>query len=147
MFNMSKIVRISKKFTLEMAHVLYQHKGPCKNMHGHSYQLYVLLKGKPDAHSGMLIDFSELDKYVYDNIIQKYDHTLVLYKDNPLRNDNDFNQLFPKTIYVDFEPTAENFVIAWAHALKPVLPEHVKLSGIRLYETAHCFAEYLEDDN
>ncbi|WP_462350418.1 6-pyruvoyl trahydropterin synthase family protein, partial [Elizabethkingia bruuniana] len=35
------MIRITKIFTFETAHVLYNYDGKCKNMHGHSYKLFV----------------------------------------------------------------------------------------------------------
>ena len=59
---MSKI-RITKKFTFEAGHALYGYDGKCKNVHGHSYKLYVTVIGVPIADKdnvkyGMVIDFS-----------------------------------------------------------------------------------------
>ena len=60
---MSKI-RITKKFTFEAGHALYGYDGKCKNVHGHSYKLYVTVIGVPIADKdnvkyGMVIDFSD----------------------------------------------------------------------------------------
>ena len=61
---MSKI-RITKKFTFEAGHALYGYDGKCKNVHGHSYKLYVTVIGVPisdkgNVKYGMVIDFSDL---------------------------------------------------------------------------------------
>ncbi len=45
------IIRITKAFNFEMAHALLGYKGPCKHIHGHSYELFVTVKGKPDRKS------------------------------------------------------------------------------------------------
>ncbi len=34
------IIRLTKQFHFEMAHVLEGYDGPCKNVHGHSYVLF-----------------------------------------------------------------------------------------------------------
>ena len=65
---MSKI-RITKKFTFEAGHALYGYDGKCKNVHGHSYKLYVTVIGVPIADKdnvkyGMVIDFSDLKSIV-----------------------------------------------------------------------------------
>ena len=56
-------IRITKKFTFEAAHALYGYDGKCKNIHGHSYKLFVTIIGNPIKDSnnvkfGMIIDFS-----------------------------------------------------------------------------------------
>ena len=40
---MDHIVRVTKEFSFEMAHVLGSYDGPCKNVHGHSYRLFVIV--------------------------------------------------------------------------------------------------------
>lgn len=40
-------VSVCKIFTFDAAHQLVGHKGKCSNLHGHTYKLEVVLKGKP----------------------------------------------------------------------------------------------------
>ncbi len=66
---MSQLIRVTKEFPFEMAHVLWNYDGPCKNVHGHSYRLFVTLSGYPsddplNPKNGMVIDFSDLKKIV-----------------------------------------------------------------------------------
>ncbi len=63
---MSKI-RITKEFHFEMAHTLLGYDGPCRNIHGHSYELKVTLLGVPiddpkNPKLGMVMDFGDLKK-------------------------------------------------------------------------------------
>lgn len=56
-------IRITKQFNFETGHALYGYDGKCKNVHGHSYKLYVTVLGTPIADSshvkyGMVIDLS-----------------------------------------------------------------------------------------
>ncbi len=60
-------IRITKHFNFEAAHALYGYDGKCKNIHGHSYQLFVTVIGKPIKDSehiknGMVMDFGDLKK-------------------------------------------------------------------------------------
>ena len=48
-----------------MAHALWNYDGACKNIHGHSYKLFVTVIGEPDPDEespkyGMVIDFTDL---------------------------------------------------------------------------------------
>ena len=57
------MIRITKEFKFEMAHALFGYDGLCKNIHGHSYRLWVTIKGnilKEVNHTkdGMVLDFS-----------------------------------------------------------------------------------------
>ena len=54
-------IRVTKSFSFETAHALYGYDGLCKNIHGHSYKLYVTVIGTPITDSsnvkfGMVID-------------------------------------------------------------------------------------------
>jgi 6-pyruvoyltetrahydropterin/6-carboxytetrahydropterin synthase len=40
------MIRITKEFKFEMAHALHAYDGLCKNIHGHSYRLWVTVKGE-----------------------------------------------------------------------------------------------------
>ena len=82
------MIRITKEFKFEMAHALHGYDGLCKNIHGHSYKLWVTVKGKvrnENGHvkDGMIMDFSALKEIVKSEIIDKYDHSLVLNANSP----------------------------------------------------------------
>ena len=58
-------VRVTKQFNFEAAHALWNYDGKCKNIHGHTYKLFVTVIGKPinnnkDPKHGMVIDFGDL---------------------------------------------------------------------------------------
>ena len=45
------LIRITKKFDFETGHALYGYDGKCKNIHGHSYKLFVTVQGTPITDS------------------------------------------------------------------------------------------------
>jgi len=50
------MIRITKEFKFEMAHALHGYDGLCKNIHGHSYKLWVSIRGgvrKTKGHKRM----------------------------------------------------------------------------------------------
>ena len=60
-------IRVTKVFNFEMAHALQGYDGLCSNIHGHSYELSVTIKGSPEENTaspklGMVMDFSVLKK-------------------------------------------------------------------------------------
>lgn len=149
---MNRKVRITKKFTLELAHALENHEGHCQNIHGHSYKLYVTLAGIPKQNenagdNGMVMDFDELTKIVNTQIIEKYDHTLLLHENSPLKNNTAFIKNFPNTHFLAYTPTCENLIIQWAALIKSQLAGDIELINITLYETEKCSASYYEADN
>ena len=39
------VIRLTKEFSFEAAHALDGYDGPCREIHGHSYRLFVTVKG------------------------------------------------------------------------------------------------------
>ena len=145
-------VRVTKKFTFDMAHALYGYDGPCKNIHGHTYHLSVTLIGTPiqdngDVKLGMVVDFGDLKKIVKDNILEKYDHALVLNEDAPYSKSEVISNEFEKVILVSYQPTCENLLLSFVEKLKPLFSEEHALVSIRLEETPTSFAEWNVGDN
>lgn len=129
-----------------MAHALLNHGGLCKNVHGHSYTLHVTLTGEiktmPGApDDGMLMDFSILKALVKKEILDKYDHALVLNAQSPYITQ--LSELpFERLMTVPFQPTCENLILHFAKLLVPALPLDVRLHKLKLYETATSYAEW-----
>ena len=144
------VVRITKEFKFEMAHALYGYDGVCANIHGHSYRLWVTVKGEvknKNGHTkdGMLMDFTDLKSIVKPEIVDKYDHSLVLNANSP-HADLDLSA-FNKVYYLDYQPTSENLVLDFANFIKEQLPDGVDLLKVVLSETASSFAEWNKEDN
>lgn len=77
------LLRLTKQFRFEMAHALPAYEGKCRNIHGHSYKLFVTVEGVPlqekDAPTdGMVLDFHLLSQIVTRLVVDPFDHALVL---------------------------------------------------------------------
>lgn len=145
-------VHITKEFRFEAAHALWGYDGACRNIHGHSYILYVTLKGTPinDPHHpkyGMVMDFSVLKKIVNKEIVDRFDHALMVRKGTPHENLAGSSDLVGKMLALDYQPTCENMVIDFAQRIKAQLPQEISLHSIRLHETATSYAEWVAEDN
>lgn len=143
-------IRITKEFHFEMSHCLNNYDGACKNIHGHSYKLFVTLRGEPskDKNSssyGMVMDFTQLKKMVKENILDIFDHSLVIERNSPFIEF--IKQIDTKKNIVDFQPTCENLVLYFKKQIEPLLPQNVELYKMVLYETASSCAEWNKDDN
>ena len=57
-------VRVRRRFRFEAAHRLPRHPGKCRELHGHSYELIVVVDRPVEPESGMVIDFSDLKQVV-----------------------------------------------------------------------------------
>ena len=143
-------VRIIKEFKFEMAHALHGYDGLCANIHGHSYRLWVTVRGdikKENKHikDGMVIDFTDLKSIIKPTIIKKYDHSLVLNANSPHANLD--LSAFDKVYYLPYQPTSENLVSDFANSITSLLPENVELLKVVLSETVSSFAEWNSEDN
>ena len=149
---MSSTIRITKQFTFEAGHALYGYDGKCKNVHGHSYKLYVTVIGEPciDADSqknGMVIDFGDLKKIVNKEIVGVYDHAFLLNKNSGVNYGPDTHQMFSNTIYVNYQPTCENMLIEIVNIMQEHISSDVELSKVSLRETRTSYAEWYATDN
>ena len=149
---MSPTIRVTKEFPFEMAHVLWNYDGPCRNVHGHSYRLFVTLSGNPagnndDPKNGMVMDFSDLKNIIRKQIISLFDHSVVLSDKINKEKTEMFKEMFGNTVLVNYQPTCENLVADFAARITPFIPAGVKLHSLKLYETATSFAEWYASDN
>jgi 6-pyruvoyltetrahydropterin/6-carboxytetrahydropterin synthase len=149
---MADVIRVTREFSFEMAHALKNYDGPCRNVHGHSYRLFVTLAGKPvhdvnNPRNGMVIDFTELREIVLKEIISLFDHSVVVSNDYDGNKMEMMKKTFGNTVVVDYQPTCENLVADFAERLRDKLPDGTSLHNLRLYETAKSYAEWFAGDN
>jgi 6-pyruvoyltetrahydropterin/6-carboxytetrahydropterin synthase len=146
-------IRITKKFSFETGHALYGYDGKCRNVHGHSYKLFVTVIGNPIADSshvkfGMVIDFSDLKKIVKEEIVDVFDHATVFNKNTPhVELAKELSDRGHSVLLVDYQPTSEMMVIDFAEKIKQRLPKQTQLFSLRLQETATSYAEWYAGDN
>ena len=106
--------------------------GKCanENWHGHNYELYVTVKGEPNADTGFVFDVKRLSNIIKEHVIEQVDH----------RNLN-IDVAFMKGQMC----STENLAIAIWKELTRHLPPEIKLHCIKLYETPRIFVEYFGD--
>lgn len=146
------IIRVTREFSFEMAHVLKGYDGPCRNVHGHSYRLFVTITGKPvndntSPRNGMVLDFTDLKEIVVHTIIERFDHSVVISSDFAAEKKKMMADAFGNAVIVDYQPTCENLVTDFAGRIKSELPAGINLHSLRLCETAKSYAEWFATDN
>ncbi|MGN6616599.1 MAG: 6-pyruvoyl trahydropterin synthase family protein [Ilyomonas sp.] len=121
------------------AHKLYNPKwskekneevfGACanENWHGHNFELFITIKGEPNADTGFLMDAKKLSKLIREKVTSKVDH-------RNLNLDVDFLK--------DKMCSTENLAIGIWNELAPHLPEEVQLHCVKIYETPRIYVEY-----
>ncbi len=145
-------IRVTKIFSFEMAHALWNYDGACRNVHGHSYKLFVTISGPPildtdNPKNGMVIDFTEIKKFVKSAIEEKFDHALVISKEAYNLSLKKTDQMFEKLNVVDFQPTVENMLIYFSEIIKENVHHPLQLHSLKLQETDTSFAEWYAGDN
>ena len=148
-----KMIRITKIFTFETAHVLYNYDGKCKNMHGHSYKLFVAVKGNPindidNPKNGMVVDFGDIKKIVKEEIVDVWDHAVLLNALTPHKElGEDLASKGHKVIECNYQPTCENMLYDIAAKINKHLPSHVQLAYLKLHETENSYGEWFAEEN
>lgn len=145
-------IRVTKEFDFEMAHALWNYDGACKNIHGHSYRLYVTLSGVPVTDSnnpkfGMVLDFKDLKLMIKGPVVDFLDHSLVVYREAEGESLSAVRKMYEKVHVVDFQPTCENLVLFIVEKIDSLLSPGLDLHSVKLYETATSFAEWFAVDN
>lgn len=139
------MLSLTKVFHFETAHAIHGYNGPCRNIHGHSYELHVTvathqLMDDYVPAPGFVIDFKEIKKIVKEQLIQQLDHKLILSKEFIVSNNYSSKQ--ENIIIWDFEPTAENILLYIKNELFAALPHQVQLANLKLFETKDSYAEW-----
>lgn len=146
-------IRITKKFSFETGHALYGYDGKCRNVHGHSYKLWVTVIGTPIEDTnhvklGMVIDFNDLKKIVKEEIVDMFDHATVFNKNTPhVELAAQLQERGHHVLLVDYQPTSENMIADFAGRIQKKLPEDIKLHSLKLQETETSYASWYAGDN
>lgn len=146
-------LRVTKQFDFETAHALDHHDGKCHNIHGHTYHLEVVFSGAPinqpgSPKDGMVIDFTDIKQIVKVNVVDVFDHALVLRDNSRFLGviDHDLN---PKLLLKPYQPTCEMMLLDMVKIIKRNMQhlDGVELERVMLRETQSSYAEWLATDN
>lgn len=134
------MVYITRKEHFNAAHKVYRPEwsneknfevfGKCSNpnWHGHNYDLYVTVKGKPDPETGFVMDLKKLGQIIDERIIEKVDHK---------------NLNLEVSFLKDVIPSTENIAIAFWNEIYDAINQYgCQLHCIKLFETERNFVEY-----
>jgi len=119
---------ISKEFRFEAAHQLPDEEifGNCRNLHGHSYILYVEVDGEVNS-KGWVMNFKTLKSIVNKLFIEKYDHWFL----------NDYYTISTAEYMAQYIfNTIHDYFIQNDHIFG-----EVKINEVKLYETATSYAK------
>ena len=135
---------VTKEFSFDMAHALANYDGECRHIHGHTYFLSVTVVGQPvqaayDPHEGLVIDFNVLKNVVKREIIDLFDHALVLSASDSRKEALSKES---KLVITPYRPTCENLLIDFVSRLERYFVGSVKLHSVMLRETPTSYATW-----
>lgn len=146
------VIRLTKEFSFEAAHALDGYDGPCREIHGHSYRLFVTVKGCPadddtNPKCGMVMDFGVLK-------------ALSTRRSSPVSTMRSYCGRHAATLpcgrcWPNVSATSSRWITSdvrnmlgdFAARIARRLPRGVELHSLRLHETATSFAEWFAEDN
>lgn len=133
-------VYITRRERFNAAHKLWREEwsdkkneevfGRCsnKNWHGHNFELFVTVKGKPNPETGFVIDLKVLSTIIKREVVDHLDH----------RNLN-LDVPFLKGLMASTENVS---IKIWEQLKNPIEQAGGELCKIKLVETENNFVEY-----
>ena len=132
-------VGIYKQVQIDTSHRLLHYQGKCANLHGHRWKVEVWMEGEPDPATQILIDYSLIKK-----VIDKYDHQIILNRDDPMVA---CMEKFQHVITTPGDPTSELIAAIIRDDLYAVCRERnirATVPKIRVWESPTSCAELTE---
>lgn len=102
----------------DAAHSLPGYDGPCRNLHGHTWDIEATVCGLKLDAVGILYDFKHLKQDIHA-LLDNFDHGCV-------------NEVKP---FDSINPTAENLARVIYHELSALLPDHISLKQVVVWES------------
>ncbi len=128
--------RIYKEVHFDASHRLLHYKGKCANLHGHRWKVEVWIDGAVDNDTCILVDYN-----VIKNIVERFDHQVLLNEDDPMVP---CIQQFQKVITTPGDPTSELLAVLVRDMIEEECnaPGHeIKVIKLRVWESPTCYAE------
>ena len=133
------MLTVSKECHFDAAHVLTNHAGQCRNLHGHTYRLVVEVAESADA-SDMVMDFKDLKQILREVILEHFDHAFIYDESSAVERDiaETVARHGMRRVALPFRTTAENL----ARYFFKELSAHVNVLAVHLHETPESCATY-----
>lgn len=133
---------VTKTVKFDAAHILTNHEGLCRNLHGHTYRVDVSVScDDPLAEGGMVIDFKELKRIATAEICDRFDHAFIY--NTASEGEREIAAVVEKhgmrTVALPYRSTAENLARHFFEILTPLI---AGLSAVTVWETADSSATY-----
>ena len=131
----------TKTVKFDAAHILTNHQGLCKNLHGHTYRVDVSVAQADGVGGDMVIDFKDLKRIASEVVCERFDHAFIYNTESP--GEREIAAVVEKNgmrvAPIPFRSTAENLAKLCFDELKARIPG---LVAVKVWETADSCAEY-----
>jgi len=132
---------VTKTVKFDAAHILTNHQGLCKNLHGHTYRVDVSVAQADGSGGDMVIDFKDLKRIASEVVCERFDHAFIYNTESP--GESEIAAVVEKNgmrvVPIPFRSTAENLAKLFFDELKVRIPG---LFSVKVWETADSCAEY-----
>jgi len=128
---------VYKEVFFEATHRLLHYKGKCSRLHGHQWRVEVWIKGTINDTTGIVVDFNCIK-----NIINRFDHQVILSEEDPLA---ECIRKYQDVVTTPSDPTSEHLAEIIADQINNECREHsadARVVRIRVWESTGCFAEF-----
>ena len=136
------MITVTKTVRFDAAHILTNHQGLCKNLHGHTYRVDISVAG--DGSRDMVMDFKELKNLATSTICDRFDHAFIYNTES--EGECEIAAVVERhgmrTVAIPFRSTAENLAKYFYELLSPHIASPSALLGVKVWETADSCAEY-----
>ncbi len=137
------MITVTKTVKFDAAHILTNHRGLCKNLHGHTYRVDVSVTQSEGREGDMVIDFKDLKSIAEEVICARFDHAFIY--NAASEGEREIAAVVEKhgmrTVALPFRSTAENLAAHFYGELRKRIPE---VSSVKVWETEASCAEYHE---
>ena len=137
------MMKVTKTMRFDAAHVLTNHQGMCRNLHGHTYRVDVTVAQEPSDTKDMVIDFKDLKLVCEELILSRFDHAFIYDETSP--GECEIAAVLKKhdlrTVALPFRSTAEDLARHFFAVLRERIPG---VASVKVWETPVSSAEYSE---
>ena len=139
-----------------MAHMLANHNGKCKNIHGHTYKMQVeierencdVIDSPGGTDHGMVMEFYDVKLVINDLIVDPLDHAFLYWTGSTDELEHDVAALLKKherkLVKINYRPTAENLATDFLNQINMKLGNfQVKAKELILWESPTSYARVI----
>jgi 6-pyruvoyltetrahydropterin/6-carboxytetrahydropterin synthase len=132
---------VTKTVRFDAAHILTNHSGLCKNLHGHTYKVDISVSASGTKDDGMVMDFKDLKKIATSVICDRFDHAFIF--NTQSAGESEIADVVARngmrTVALPFRSTAENLARFFFDELEDKIHG---LCSVKVWETQDSCAEY-----